>query len=687
MSSLTIQHSKEQGSCTFSADGNQTRPQLGQRIVINPGGPQLFLGTVVHVDQDYEELPDQLRWEVTLMDTSWQLNARRPFGGWSETRINTIIAEIITNFAPEFTLTYVVTDLPHVTIEFDGGQDFASCLTALCNAASVNDVGAGLHWFLDDYDLHVFYEETADPPEPIVDGSPLLLHDPPIRMSEDLLQVRTRIYGQGGGATALTNVSPGSTSIQVDGFDAFDPSGGTVIVGSQVIRYHGNDTTYIPVDTGAPPTESPGTNATFHFDASVGDVADIGGVKGYVRYAVSFVREGIGESELSPSGNGSQQWSASYTNFMDLFGIHLDSEDGSSGNAPLLGNSYLFAYQMEDGSFSSWPALGFFGYNTPQFLVYGTITFSIGPGKGQLPGGGGLDPRITGIALFRKKWQGTRADQNFYHVTTVAVDATSIVDSLGDDELGSMMPVLVPDQPGLNMVGINVRVTLPIGDATVTARKVYRKFYGYMNFDVGPGIPGGGTEPEWQLLTTINDNTTDEYIDGAASSGGESPRPTPDPLVRLALTGIPSSGPGSIVRFIPAGSPVNLWAQEDDIDAQVALAISAGGTGVREDKFVDERILHITTLRNRLKALLALQGRSSKQVTYASRDPKSTVGQDVSINLTNPPIVGIFRITNVTIDQIHEADELIERYHVTASIGARFTFEDLVRRLTLQDPR
>jgi hypothetical protein len=73
-------------------------------------------------------------------------------------------------------------------------------------------------------------------------------------------------------------------------------------------------------------------------------------------------------------------------------------------------------------------------------------------------------------------------------------------------------------------------------------------------------------------------------------------------------------------------------------------------------------------------------------LTYTTRDPKTASGKTVTVNLTNPPVVGEFLIQTVRIDQIAVHGTTYPRYSVTAGAAnavpspVRFTYQDVVRR-------
>ena len=191
------------------------------------------------------------------------------------------------------------------------------------------------------------------------------------------------------------------------------------------------------------------------------------------------------------------------------------------------------------------------------------------------------------------------------------------------------------------------------------------------------------------------------------------------------LTGIPTSGVGSITTTVlygsqvlpsPAltgvnawngltlpmakGSAVHIWVQRDDLAAQAALAAleGLGGDGIREYTITDERRGEASLIAV-CDADLALFSRPAVSVDYYTRDPKSRTGRIVHLDLTvghfdpahfDPTtfevvtgwgLTGEFRITSV--DITFDGPALRPRYHVKASSVPAFTFGDVVRKTVL----
>jgi len=153
-------------------------------------------------------------------------------------------------------------------------------------------------------------------------------------------------------------------------------------------------------------------------------------------------------------------------------------------------------------------------------------------------------------------------------------------------------------------------------------------------------------------------------------------------LMASMLTGIPSSGTGSIQYPIKDGEPVNVLVERADAAAQVALAALEGGDGVHEHKIADGR-LSIQGATDRADAELALYATPLVTVTYRTRDPKTRPGRTVTFALGPPTnLVGSFKIQRVSRSELG-LKSVAPLCDVTAST-VKFSLEDVLRRVVTQ---
>lgn len=142
-------------TCSFRVDGQSNIPKYGEKIEIvdqQDGDRLMFAGTVLQIDQEYEEITNQLVWSCTAQDFTWLLNKYYPIGSFKNMSASDVV-KALAKFAPGFDFTtYIQTNLAKVTAEFDGSLNFSACLNAIAEA-----IGGG-HWYVDyQMRLHFFH--------------------------------------------------------------------------------------------------------------------------------------------------------------------------------------------------------------------------------------------------------------------------------------------------------------------------------------------------------------------------------------------------------------------------------------------------------------------------------------------------------------------------------------------------
>lgn len=213
-----------------------TEPQAGETIQIGLGTLDddhlIFGGEIQADDFSYIGTPEASpSYPVRLIDHTFTINKRRPFGTWVDVSATTIARAIASRFAPTFTTVGVQEGLPLVSINFDGTADFMSCMGALAKAISTDTVvGRTDVTYAKDLILsNVPDSATLDPVD--IDHPPL--NDPsPITFSTDLSQLRTRVYGKGHGETVPCDVAAGETIVPLTTTALFTVAGGQAIAGT-----------------------------------------------------------------------------------------------------------------------------------------------------------------------------------------------------------------------------------------------------------------------------------------------------------------------------------------------------------------------------------------------------------------------------------------------------------------------
>lgn len=345
---------------------------------------------------------------------------------------------------------------------------------------------------------------------------------------------------------------------------------------------------------------------------------------------------------------------------------------------------------------------------------------------------------VGGAAVTKRRLYRTVASGSQLKLVAELADnsTTTYADTLADAGLGTNVPT--SNTATANQVALT---GIPIGGATVTARKVYRT------------VAAGS---QLKLVATIADNTTAAYTDSTADASLGANAPSSDTsglaqengqvsagstalivagtgafavaggwavigngqqVIRYAgvtgtqLTGVPASGPGAIVASIgynstvtaapqltgiPASGPgsiqwqilrgdaVNLLVQVDDPVAQATLAgilaatLGSASDGIREGSIQDGRISQ-TEAEARGAAFVALRGTAEVSIRYKCRDPLTRAGRTIHVDLPAPTsVTGDFKIQQVTITDFHPSATFYPTYDVQAST-TRYALEDLLR--------
>lgn len=220
-------------TCTLRVEG--AAPLVEQTFFLYVGDVLFFAGQVQAVEQAYEGQIDQLVWTITALDHTWALNRRRPFGTFTDVSASTVVATLMTRFAPTgFTATKIQAGLPNVTITLDGSLTFTEALSAVANL-----IGARYRLGYDQ-DLAFFLNDVSDPPLQLNNTTnTTLCHEdsgPPIRSTRDTSQLRNRVFVRGGGTTVAADVPVGATRVPVNEIELL-PESGTVITGGQILSY------------------------------------------------------------------------------------------------------------------------------------------------------------------------------------------------------------------------------------------------------------------------------------------------------------------------------------------------------------------------------------------------------------------------------------------------------------------
>ncbi len=698
-------------------------PQVGSTIyfVATDESPDrfLFTGEIQAVTQTYDLQKRNPRYECQLVDGTFYANKNRPFGTYMAVSASTIATTIALQ-APGLTTFGVAGSLPAVSLIFDGSDPFMTCWFRL--VAAIGGVG-GLS-YLNDLSLAlVDAGEAVDP----VDLTHPPYNDPPVAISTDLSQVRTRIYGKGYTGTVVADVLSADTIVPIAAGDAvmFTSTGGSAILGLTAGAAQSLPVDYNGVQTGGGgslvgPGASPGTAPALAFNGA----GSLG--TGVYQYAYTDIT-GAGESLPSPVASKSVGGAgiADPGTFTST-GVVI----GSSATGSLTPGTHGLAlsYISVDGE------------TLPSTRVGGDGAYGVFAGVNQrylldVPAG----PAGT---IARRLWWTTS------QTTTPNADSAQLylAVTLHDNNPTTSTPLDISDAtlitkelaPTANTTtGTAVLVSgVALGASGTTLRKIYRT-----------AVNGS----QLKLLTTIANNTATTYADTLADGSLGANVPTSDTsgltqpsgqvnagsttlllasagpfqatggwallgggqTVRYTgisgntLTGIPASGTGAILTTviygsqatpsaaltgvvgltdaIAKGSTVAIFIRRDDIDAQIALGILESGTdGIRVDHFFDGR-MGFAELTAACDARLAQFSRPIVSVTYGCDDLKTRCGATVHIDLPGLVTAADFIIQDVTKTFVGRANGPIVKHAVRAA-SSTFTLRDLIRLAQLTVP-
>jgi hypothetical protein len=705
-------------TCSLTID--TTAPTVGQdlRVTVNSDAPRLFFnGMLQTVDLSYEGKPTQTAWSCTAIDDMARLNERRPFGTWTNVSVTTIAQYLIATFAPGFTSTHVAAALPAVTITFDGTEAFSACLGRLATAI-------GGYFFVEDLDLWLFTTDpSGDPPDPLDSTPGRFLDDPPITISTDRSQLRTRQTGKGHGETVPTDIAAGETIIPLADAVMFNPLGGLAIAGTTSDGAQSQILTYTGIRLGGAGTLV-GPGAAPSAAPVVTRQAGSGIENGVHKYAYTDVTA-AGESLPSPLASVTHETPAA-PGAVTATAV-TDTSHGSSAAAPGMHWSYKIT-AVDSGGVESAASVA---SNTVTTAVYPPAPYLGQPVLIPLPTG----PGMTAIRIYRNTDNGSTWSRLGDPAlgTSLGYDKTpgsTFLDPWADSQITGN-----PTAPSATALNQSALSAIAIGAAGTTSRWIYRT---------------AANAAQLKRLHQLADNTTTVWTDSAADATLGANAPTSDtsgltqPLGQVtagstslptastgpfastggwlllganairytgisgnSVTGIPASGPGAILttvtygtQALPApsltgvtgltlamakGTPVHVWVQRNDLSAQadlIALDAAQGrvSTGIVEGPpIVDERRGEASLIAL-CDATLVLFSRPLVTVTYASRDVKTRSGKPIVIDLVSPAIDTTLTLQEVTISEIDVAPGLPPKFTATAS-SVRFSLESLLRGL------
>jgi hypothetical protein len=716
-------------SCRYRVQG--AVPDTGSDVIITLGSKnrleRLFAGHALTVQQIYAaDNPQYVQADVSAVDYTWQLGFILITKRYVNLPASTIAKDLIATAAANgFTSGGVAADLPALDEITYTNEDLPSALTRLARRI-------GAYWYVDYHKVvHLFFTEPQRPdPEPLTVSHKSLAH---FRHERDRTQVLTRVYVEGRGSTVLGAVAAGDTKIPLAAVDMFEVAADVFVKvspqgsegGSQHLMYSG----VVPGGKGSLVGPGIGPSAAVTLTAQGGGAIQAG-THGY---AVTFATA-AGESLASPVASitvGSvANPTAPITDLKNL--AYPWYSNFAIGDVIWLAHAFSTAATQAE----AWASV------TLAHSMTTTLTTVHGGGPtGQTAGVTAkipysTDPRVKWVCVYlwtqsRNQWGRAFA---------------AVANNPGGD--GTYVNFVDYPGPPYGLPASNTTTTaqvavsaIPVGSSAVTGRKLYRT---------------AANQAQLKLLATIADNTSTTYQDAASdatlganipmtdTSGLQQPPGQVLPgstsivvagttgfeatggwasigngeqeirytgLTAGSLTGIPSSGIGSITAAIAYNSTITaspmltgipttgaraittaltrgdelyLVVQVDDVPRQGELAADVGGPGVREE-WIQDRRLSLTEARRRGQATLAIRPLDQEKVTYTCRDLRTAAGTTIDVNLGPPTnVAGTYKIQQVTIGNFRASPAQYPTYTVDAS-SRRFSFEDWLRVLKTKE--
>lgn len=172
-----------------SYTGNEYVPELGQEIELFDGADVIFGGVIVRVSEELEG-DKVIVFNVECTDYSQYLDRLLVVERYTNTTVDAIIADLITNYAPDFTGVNVNCPLVVTSVTFDR----VTVTEALGKLSKLTNYS----WYVDyDMDIHFFERSDESAPFGLTDTAGNHIFDS-LKIERDLTQLRNRVYVRGG---------------------------------------------------------------------------------------------------------------------------------------------------------------------------------------------------------------------------------------------------------------------------------------------------------------------------------------------------------------------------------------------------------------------------------------------------------------------------------------------------------
>lgn len=710
-------------------------PVAGQSVALYVGGYhadlQLFGGRILAVTTLYESVAKNVAYDVRCIDPTWLLNRQKVLTKYTNQSATAIVTDLVARFTRQVSVRNVAYNLPVLDEITFTHEEVADALTRVAERI-------GGYWYLDyENDLHFFLDEGT-PAASITQANPRgsRAH----QHQEDLSQVATYLIGRGAGSAAAIDIAPGQTEIPLnEGKDEswFSTDGGLAESGVQSFNYtsvrgRGGAGAVAGIGSapGSAPVVAPRAGATHTIGAAY-------------QYAMTFTTSS-GESLPGPSTvisiSGAQPPAPVAPT------VRASNVTASTTHRLTSGGKYrwkLVAAYAGGGWRVGPPSAEYTGDDKLWEFYIGSLQYAPGgyPYLESL-GSGPNDPPVLYYGIYRTKAGGSTYyyDGRIETGTAAGSGYDLNADQFWDQDLQYNAQ---PPADGAAMASVNIQ-SVPTGGGTVTGRKIYRTAANGSqlkllqtianNTDTGPyadttadaalganaptldtsGL--GGTQDVPVGAGEIPVSSTQPFSDDGGSAGGWAQ--VGNMTIRYSgigtnkLTGVPPTGPGAItaaIRYgsqilvqprlvgvstilypIKQGDEVTLRYDTQDLSAQDAMAARFN---IEPVSTIDGRIVEVFSdgrfgLKELTATVIAMLGDRPtpvQAVSFETRDGTMELGRTVTINLTEPPIAGMFRIRQVTFSEIAIRGKTTAWFppplRKIEATNKLYSFSDLVRRI------
>jgi len=174
--------------CVDKTDGHGFVPEVNQEVVMQIDGQTEFGGAITQVKKS---LVDGRRvvFEVECCDYTQYLNRKLVLKSYANKTANYIITDIVSEYAPDFTVNNVDCDIQIKTMLFNR-MTVSECLEKLSEAT-------GYYWYVDyDKDIHFFAQEDNAAPFSITDDNGNALKNT-LEITDSIDQIRNSVTIRG----------------------------------------------------------------------------------------------------------------------------------------------------------------------------------------------------------------------------------------------------------------------------------------------------------------------------------------------------------------------------------------------------------------------------------------------------------------------------------------------------------